>query len=714
MAKDIRVALELDNRQFSRNIKTSEKQVDQLKGGLGGLRTVLAGVFAVMSGRQLADFSDGITTLQTKLRSFIPDLDDAEAAFKAVSAISILTGQNVESVGDLFTKLGRNAGNMGLSLRDVGDFTQQLTTAFALFGATSRETETAIYNIGQAFSLTKFQGEDLNSVIETMGPVAQKMAEVVGVKTVGELKTLASQGKVTADVIVEALDRMDKEGILRLERRVPTLGEAFNSLRTSFALLFSEIDEESGKVSSNFASAVEYMAFQVFRLSKSAETIIGPLTTFFKILGAIAAFTIFGKIIRGIGATFTAITTTAAEAGTAMSGLIRTFSIIGGYVKRFFGKEVANPKNTIFAGLAKSIGYLKGELAGIFTFLGGIGAGVAAFLGIDKLIEDFKSLGDEGSKASEDMKAFKEELEGFKEALPDEPIGEKLSVTIPKTDLQKFTEELNKMKPAVDTFEDGLKKLNDTLGKPETVKQIQDYESALSSLKDAFGVNDEFDEFKESFEDIDSIEEYNTALTTLQGLLNAGKISAQEFADAKEDLDERLGDNQSLLDFIATLNSATDTLADDLAVSLMEGKSALDDFKNFFKTLVQQIIADAIKMLFIIPILQAIGFSVGPTGSIAGFSGKGLLGNLGVKATGAGGGAVMANRPMLIGEQGMEVFTPSSSGTITPNHQMGTNVYYTINATDPASFQAQLSRDPQFVHAIVQKGQNSMPSGRRF
>ena len=714
MAKDIRVALELDNRQFSRNIKTSEKQVDQLKGGLGGLKTVLAGVFAVMSGRQLADFSDGITTLQTKLRSFIPDLDDAEAAFKAVSAISILTGQNVESVGDLFTKLGRNAGNMGLSLRDVGDFTQQLTTAFALFGATSRETETAIYNIGQAFSLTKFQGEDLNSVIETMGPVAQKMAEVVGVKTVGELKTLASQGKVTADVIVEALDRMDKEGILRLEKRVPTLGEAFNSLRTSFALLFSEIDEESGKVSSNFASAIEYMAFQVFRLSKSAENIIGPLTTFFKILGAIAAFTIFGKIIRGIAATFTAVTTAAAEAGTAMSGLIRTFSVIGGYIARFFGKKVADPKNTIFAGLAKSIGFLKGEIAGLLSFLGGIGAGVAAFLGIDKLIDDFKSLGEEGSKASEDMAAFKEELEAFKEALPDEPIGEKLSVTIPKTKLQEFTAELNKMKPATDTFKDGLKKLNDTLGNPETVQQIKDYESALSSLRDAFDVNDEFDQLKESFEDVDSIEEYNTKLTALTGLLNAGKISAKDFADAKEDLDEKLGENQSLLDFISTLNTATDTLADDLAVSLMEGKNALDDFKNFFKTLVKQIIADAIKMLFIIPILQAVGFSVGPTGSIGGLSGSGLLGKMGFKATGAGGGSVMANRPMLIGEQGMEIFTPSSSGTITPNSQMGTTVNYTINALDTASFESMLSQNPQFVHAVVTKGANSMPSGRRF
>ena len=711
MAKKIQVALTLDNKKFNTGIKTSEKQVSNLKGGLGGLKTAVAGLFAVMGGRELANFSDGITTLQTKLRSFIPDIGDAEAAFKAVSAISILTGQNVESVGDLFTKLGRNADNMGLSLRDVGDFTQQLTTAFALFGATSRETETAIYNIGQAFSLTKFQGEDLNSVIETMGPVAQKMAEVVGVKTVGELKTLASQGKVTADVIVEALDRMDKEGILRLERRVPTLGEAFNSLRTSFALLFSEIDKESGKVSSNFAAAIEFMAFQVYRLSKSAEAIIGPLTTFFKILGAIAAFTIFGKIIRGIGATFTVITTTAAEAGTAMSGLIRTFSVIGGYIKRFFGKEVANPKNTIFAGLAKSIGFLKGEITGLLTFLGGIGAGVAAFLGIDKLIADFKSLGEEGSKASDDMKAFKEELEGFKDDLSDEPIGTKVIVDIPKTDLQKFTAELDKMKPATDTFAEGLQKLNNILGEPQTVKQIKDYESALSSLRDAFGVNDEFDEFKEGFEDVDSIEEYNNKLIVLQGLLNAGKISAKDFAVAKEELDEKLGENESLLRFIATLNTATDTLADDLATSLMEGKSALDDFKNFFKTLVKQIIAEAIKMLFIIPILQAVGFSVGPTGSIAGLSGSGLLGSLGFSQTGIGGGNLMPNRPVLVGESGPEIFYPASSGSLQANG-MGTTVNYNIQATDAPSFQALIARDPEFIYSVTEAGRRRIPGSR--
>jgi hypothetical protein len=105
---------------------------------MSGLTKAVAGLAAALSVRELGQFSDNLTTLQTKLRSFIPDVDEAEKAFKAVAAISISTGQNLESVGDLFTKVGRNANSMGLSLYDAGQFTQQLSTAFALFGATSQ------------------------------------------------------------------------------------------------------------------------------------------------------------------------------------------------------------------------------------------------------------------------------------------------------------------------------------------------------------------------------------------------------------------------------------------------------------------------------------------------------------------------------------------------------------------------------------------------
>ena len=383
---------------------------------MAGLTKAVAGLAAAFSVRELAQFSDNLTTLQTKLRSFIPDVDEAEKAFKAVSAISMLTGQNLESVGDLFTKVGRNADSMGLSLYDAGQFTQQLSTAFALFGATSQDSERAIYNIGQAFSLTKFQGEDLNSVIETMGPVAQKMAEVMGVETVGELKKLAATGKVTAQVIVDALDRMDKEGILKLERRVPTLGQAFTTLRTSFALLFTEVDS-AGNVSSTFAKAIEYMAFQIYKLSKNAKSVIDPLVTIFKVLAAFAAFTFIGKIFRGISAAFAGLRVAAVPVVEAVTGLGLSFKILFHYIKRTFG--YAKGKVPILQGIAKSFTFIGEAIATILGPIAAVGAAIYTFTGIESLVEDFKALGDAESDVSADLEDFRSELAEFGDTLDD-------------------------------------------------------------------------------------------------------------------------------------------------------------------------------------------------------------------------------------------------------------------------------------------------------
>lgn len=56
----------------------------------------------------------------------------------------------------------------------------------------------------------------------------------------------------------------------------------------------------------------------------------------------------------------------------------------------------------------------------------------------------------------------------------------------------------------------------------------------------------------------------------------------------------------------------------------------------------------------------------------------------------AKGGPVGGGMPYLVGEKGPEIFTPSSSGNITPNNQLGTgggvSVNFTINAVDTQGF----------------------------
>ena len=142
----------------------------------------------------------------------------------------------------------------------------------------------------------------------------------------------------------------------------------------------------------------------------------------------------------------------------------------------------------------------------------------------------------------------------------------------------------------------------------------------------------------------------------------------------------------------------------------MEGQSTGEVFKNYFKGLVTDMIAQAIRLAVIQPLLSSIfGVQFGAGGKISGFEG-GIFNFGGPKAN---GGSVMKNRPYLVGERGPELFTPGASGQITPNNQLGGGtqpVTYNINAVDARSFKQLVAQDPEFIYNITRVGQRRLPA----
>jgi tape measure domain-containing protein len=81
------------------------------------------------------------------------------------------------------------------------------------------------------------------------------------------------------------------------------------------------------------------------------------------------------------------------------------------------------------------------------------------------------------------------------------------------------------------------------------------------------------------------------------------------------------------------------------------------------------------------------------------------------------GGAVAGGMPYIVGEQGPELFTPSTSGNITPNDQLGSgssvNVNFTINAVDTTGFDTLLVNRRGVItqiisDAMLEKGQRGL------
>ncbi len=400
MAENLKVKVTVDTKQ-------AESELNNLRGAVTGLLGAIAG-------RELIQFADGITNLKNKLGSVITSAKGVEAAFDAINKISMLTYQNSEIVGDLFVKIARNADGLGISLRDSATATSQIAMALTVFGASGIEAERAVYNIGQAFSLGRFQGEDLNAVIETMGPLAQEMAKVMGVDSVGALKKLAEQGKVTSDVLLTALGRSADDIKEKFKNFSPTISQALTNLGTASKMTFSEFEKNS-QTGKTMAAAIEYLAFMMYKLSKNVDQVAGPLKTLFQIGMTLLAFTVVGKVLRGVGLVFTEIATAARTLGKLLMELPKTFAVIGGYIKRIFF-PVMNPKNTIFGGLWKSASMY---LAPIIGIVARVGAAIGTFLGIDALINDFKNLTNPASEANQELQDFRGELANFGLGLDD-------------------------------------------------------------------------------------------------------------------------------------------------------------------------------------------------------------------------------------------------------------------------------------------------------
>lgn len=123
-------------------------------------------------------------------------------------------------------------------------------------------------------------------------------------------------------------------------------------------------------------------------------------------------------------------------------------------------------------------------------------------------------------------------------------------------------------------------------------------------------------------------------------------------------------------------------------------------FKDLFKTLLQEIIKMQANKMF----LSLFGGGAGGTAGLL----SGLFG--GGKAK---GGSIIGGRAYMVGEKGPEMIVPSGSGTVVPNDMLGGDggqqVTYNINAVDAMSFKQMVSRDPEFIHSVAQRGARRLP-----
>ena len=196
-------------------------------GGLGGLAVAAGGGLAV---KFIADAGLEAESAQVRLQALADEFGEYNQAQEAASRIArTLRISNTEAT--------QSFASLYASLRPTGITISELEKAFIGFsaaarnsGATAQETSNALIQLKQGLASGVLQGEELRSIREQAPLAAQAIARELGV-SIGELKNLAAEGKVTTDVVLSALGKLQDQQVGKLNAQFKTGAQALIDLQ---------------------------------------------------------------------------------------------------------------------------------------------------------------------------------------------------------------------------------------------------------------------------------------------------------------------------------------------------------------------------------------------------------------------------------------------------------------------------------------------------
>jgi tape measure domain-containing protein len=180
----------------------------------------------------IEELSDTLTNLQNKMK-VLSENEGAggtvESRMRAIIDIAEQTGQPLETVSTGFFRISEATKEMGANTAQVSRVVKTLNEAMAVNKATSVEAKNGMIQLTQGLSLGVVKGQDLRAVISDIPTIGRLIADHFKV-SIGVLREMASQGKVTATEVMKAL----LEGSEQMDTKFGKMGETFERAWNTF------------------------------------------------------------------------------------------------------------------------------------------------------------------------------------------------------------------------------------------------------------------------------------------------------------------------------------------------------------------------------------------------------------------------------------------------------------------------------------------------
>lgn len=196
------------------SVNRTERSIGNMERTMSSITGVAKGLIAALSVQQVASYADAWTELNNKVSNSIRIGETQSQVMQRIFDISQATQSSLNGTATLYARLERGTRTYNTSAEDLVRLTTIINQGFAVSGATAQEAENAIIQLSQGIASGVLRGEEFNSVSEQGSRLTVALADSLGV-TLGQLRAMAAEGKLTTDVIVNGLlsqgDKIGKE-----------------------------------------------------------------------------------------------------------------------------------------------------------------------------------------------------------------------------------------------------------------------------------------------------------------------------------------------------------------------------------------------------------------------------------------------------------------------------------------------------------------------
>lgn len=242
----------------------------------------------------IAHLSDEFVSVNARLSLINDGLQTQAQLQEKVLKSANATRSSYKATAELISKIGMT-GAITNNDKQI-DFAEKVNKMLKIGGGTSQMNESALLQLSQSLSSGVMQGDEFKSLKENAPALMQNIAKGIGVNQ-SELKNLATQGKLTTDVIISAIDKMGGSIDEQFNKLPRTFGEnatVFQNMVGTWLAKLSSADGALGQLNQKFTEFTNFLA------SAEGVQMLNNIGTTLSIITAIV-IGLFDTVGAGIG-----------------------------------------------------------------------------------------------------------------------------------------------------------------------------------------------------------------------------------------------------------------------------------------------------------------------------------------------------------------------------------------------------------------------------